>query len=50
VPPVGNARPHRFELQVIPCSQAMDEAESALANALVVVISGTRLSVSPEQV
>jgi hypothetical protein len=42
--------PHRFELQVIPCSQAMDEAESVLANALVVVISGTRLSVSPEQV
>jgi hypothetical protein len=48
--PSSLVRPRRFELRVIPRTQAIDEAEAALANALVVLVGGNRPTLSPEQV
>jgi hypothetical protein len=48
--PSSLVRPCRFELRVIPRTQAIDEAEAALANALVVLVGGNRPTLSPEQV
>jgi hypothetical protein len=42
--------PRHFELHVIPCTQAMNEAEAVLANALVVMVGGARPVISPEQI
>jgi hypothetical protein len=45
--PLGDPRRQpRFELHVIPCSVAVDEAEAGLAIALVVTVGGTRLTLS----
>jgi hypothetical protein len=46
-PPISLARRHHFETWVIPHTPAMDQAEVALASALVAVVRGTRPAVSP---
>jgi hypothetical protein len=49
--PSGAAEcPRHFELRVIPRTQAMNEAEAALANALVMMVGGARPVISPEQI
>jgi hypothetical protein len=41
---------HHFETCVIPCTPVMDQAEEALASALVAVVSGTRSTMTASQV
>jgi hypothetical protein len=48
--PRGPAHRHHNEMCVIPLTPAMDQAEVALANALVAMVGGTRPVVSPSQV
>jgi hypothetical protein len=48
--PVGPSHRHLFETRVIPRITAMDQAEEALANALVVIVDGDRPTVSLPQV
>jgi hypothetical protein len=49
-PPIDLARRHLFEMSVILRTVAMNQAQAALANALVAVVGGTRLTVSHSQV
>jgi hypothetical protein len=49
-PPRSHPRPHCFELRVIPHTQAMDKVEVALANALVIMVGGNMLALSPGQI
>jgi hypothetical protein len=48
--PPDLVRPRRFELRLIPRTPAINEAEAALANALTVMVGGTRPVLSLEQV
>jgi hypothetical protein len=47
-PPISQVCWQHFETHVTPCTPAMDQAEAALASALVAVVDGTRSS--PAQV